>query len=109
MSKPLSPEPDRLVDGLPVPVDAPAAPVAIISVPGGLPDLDAAFVELVGQAPDLAVRLRLPLYLYAAAAQEYRPWPRVSWVVEFREQQLTVAFRSDLDRFIRDWVSEHAV
>ena len=81
--------------------------VALISVPGGLPDLDATLNALITASPDAAIRIRLPLYLYDPTDQQYNPWPRMSWVVECRDQRLAAQLRDDLDHFIRAWVADH--
>lgn len=85
----------------------PPSRVAMIGVPGGIPDLDGDLDALIAANPDMAIRVRVPLYLYDAPNQQYDPWRRVAWVVECREQRLAAAFRTDLDQFVRGWVEAH--
>lgn len=83
------------------------ARVALISVPGGVPNLDAPLEAIIAGAPDMATRVRLPLSLYDPQDQAYDPWLKVAWVLECREQRLARVFREELDQFVRAFVERH--
>lgn len=80
-------------------------PIALISVPGGIPDLDADLRAAISAANGGVVRVRVPLGLFVEGVDAaYGPWRKVNWIVEFRNAELASAFRQGLDDFIRTWV-----
>lgn len=81
-------------------------PIALISVPGGIPDLDADLRAAISAANGAVVRVRVPLGLFVEGVDAaYGPWRKVNWIVEFRNPEaFASAFRQGLDDFIRTWV-----
>lgn len=77
----------------------------LVTVPGGIPDVDADLREVARTLTDGSpVKVRIPLHLYDSARQQYVTWAGVKWVVELPLEDAPT-FREALDVFIRGWVA----
>lgn len=86
---------------MPPTTTAPEKHPQLLTVPGGRPDLDHD-IKRVG-AP---ARVRIPLFLYNEATTNYDNWRGVSWILAFPKVADAVAFREDMDKFVRAWVAK---
>ena len=87
------------------PVDTfPTAP-ELLTIPGGIPDMDVdmrARVALAREA-NLPLRVRMPLLLYNPKTLVYTPWENVRFMATFPSAEWATRFREDLEAFMRQW------
>ena len=112
MATPETPQTDGAAD-LPTETPSTLSPYPVLArVPGGRPNLDAAAEEAAARAasrvPPVPIRLALQPQVFPTGKAEghwYATWAGVRWVIELPDLATTLAFRQDLDEFIRSWVA----